>query len=109
MAEIGQLVLVRHGQSVWNEKNLFTGWRDPDLTARGEAEARAAGEALREAGLVFARAFTSGLVRAQRTCALLLEAMAHPPIEVAQDDALNERDYGALSGLNKDLAREKWG
>jgi 2,3-bisphosphoglycerate-dependent phosphoglycerate mutase len=103
------LVLVRHGQSEWNLKNLFTGWRDPDLTERGVAEARAAGNALRRDGYGFDAAFTSELVRAQRTCSLILEEMGLQDIPVARDRALNERDYGDLSGLNKDDARARWG
>jgi 2,3-bisphosphoglycerate-dependent phosphoglycerate mutase len=103
------LVLVRHGQSEWNLKNLFTGWRDPDLTERGVAEARAAGTALRRDGYGFDAAFTSELVRAQRTCSLILEAMGLQDIPVARDRALNERDYGDLAGLNKDDARARWG
>jgi 2,3-bisphosphoglycerate-dependent phosphoglycerate mutase len=103
------LVLVRHGQSVWNLQNLFTGWRDPDLTERGVAEARAAGRGLKREGYSFDAAFTSELVRAQRTCALLLEEMGLGDIAVVRDRALNERDYGELSGLNKDDARARWG
>ncbi|WP_192706935.1 2,3-bisphosphoglycerate-dependent phosphoglycerate mutase [Methylobacterium sp. OAE515] len=103
------LVLVRHGQSDWNLKNLFTGWRDPDLTERGVAEARAAGRGLKREGYSFDAAFTSELVRAQRTCALLLEEMGLGDLAVIRDRALNERDYGELSGLNKDDARARWG
>jgi 2,3-bisphosphoglycerate-dependent phosphoglycerate mutase len=103
------LVLVRHGQSEWNLKNLFTGWRDPDLTERGVAEAKSAGVALKREGYGFDVAFTSGLVRAQRTCALILEAMGLAQIPVVRDPALNERDYGDLAGLNKDDARARWG
>jgi 2,3-bisphosphoglycerate-dependent phosphoglycerate mutase len=103
------LVLVRHGQSAWNLQNLFTGWRDPDLTARGVDEARAAGRGLKLEGYSFDAAFTSELVRAQRTCALLLEEMGLPDLAVIRDPALNERDYGDLSGLNKDEARARWG
>jgi 2,3-bisphosphoglycerate-dependent phosphoglycerate mutase len=103
------LVLVRHGQSAWNLQNLFTGWRDPDLTARGVDEARAAGRGLKREGYSFDAAFTSELVRAQRTCALLLEEMGLPDLAVIRDPALNERDYGDLSGLNKDEARARWG
>ena len=103
------LVLVRHGQSDWNLKNLFTGWRDPDLTERGVAEARAAGRGLKREGYSFDAAFTSELVRAQRTCALLLEEMGLGDLAVVRDRALNERDYGELSGLNKDDARARWG
>jgi 2,3-bisphosphoglycerate-dependent phosphoglycerate mutase len=103
------LVLVRHGQSDWNLKNLFTGWRDVGLTEKGIAEARAAGTRLKAQGLRFDVAFTSDLSRAQRTLDLVLEEMAQTEITVFKDQALNERDYGDLSGLNKDDARKKWG
>ncbi len=103
------LVLVRHGQSEWNLKNLFTGWRDVDLTENGISEARAAGHRLKAQGLRFDIAFTSALVRAQRSLDLILEEMGQKNIAVLKDQALNERDYGDLSGLNKDDARKKWG
>jgi 2,3-bisphosphoglycerate-dependent phosphoglycerate mutase len=103
------LVLVRHGQSEWNLKNLFTGWRDVGLTEQGVAEARAAGRKLEAQGLRFDVAFTSALVRAQRTLDLVLEEMGQQNIPVFKDQALNERDYGDLAGLNKDDARKKWG
>jgi 2,3-bisphosphoglycerate-dependent phosphoglycerate mutase len=103
------LVLLRHGQSDWNLKNLFTGWRDVDLTEKGIDEARAAGRKLKAQGLRFDVAFTSKLVRAQRTLDLVLEEMAQTSIPVLKDQALNERDYGDLAGLNKDDARAKWG
>ena len=103
------LVLVRHGQSDWNLKNLFTGWRDVGLTEKGVAEARAAGKKLKAQGLHFDVAFTSVLSRAQRTLDLVLEEMGETDITVFKDQALNERDYGDLSGLNKDDARKKWG
>jgi 2,3-bisphosphoglycerate-dependent phosphoglycerate mutase len=103
------LVLVRHGQSDWNLKNLFTGWRDVGLTEKGVAEARAAGKKLKAQGLHFDGAFTSVLSRAQRTLDLVLEEMGETDITVFKDQALNERDYGDLSGLNKDDARKKWG
>ena len=103
------LVLVRHGQSDWNLKNLFTGWRDVGLTEKGIAEARAAGKKLKAQGLHFDVAFTSALSRAQRTLDLVLEEMGETNITVFKDQALNERDYGDLSGLNKDDARKKWG
>ena len=103
------LVLVRHGQSEWNEKNLFTGWRDPDLTQLGRDEAKAAGVALKEKGLRFDVSFTSALTRAQHTNRLILEALGQTDLPVIADQALNERDYGDLSGLNKDDARQKWG
>jgi 2,3-bisphosphoglycerate-dependent phosphoglycerate mutase len=103
------LVLVRHGESEWNLKNLFTGWKDVDLTANGIAEARAAGRKLKAQGVSFDIAFTSALIRAQRSLDLMLEEMGLTKIPVFRDQALNERDYGDLSGLNKDDARAKWG
>ena len=106
---MSHLVLVRHGQSVWNEKNLFTGWRDPDLTEQGIGEARAAGIALKAAGLEFDCAFTSNLQRAQKTLTLLLSRQGQTDLPTTKHEALNERDYGDLAGLNKDDAREKWG
>jgi 2,3-bisphosphoglycerate-dependent phosphoglycerate mutase len=103
------LVLVRHGQSEWNLKNLFTGWRDVDLTDKGVAEAQAAGRQLKALGLRFDVAYTSALVRAQRTMDLMLEELGQRSLPVIRDQALNERDYGDLSGLNKDDARKRWG
>ena len=103
------LVLVRHGESEWNLKNLFTGWKDIDLTANGIAEARAAGRKLKAQGIRFDVAFTSALIRAQRSLDLILEEMGQRNIPTFKDQALNERDYGNLSGLNKDDARKKWG
>ncbi len=103
------LVLVRHGQSEWNLKNLFTGWRDVGLSEQGVAEARAAGQRIKAKGLKFGAAFTSALTRAQRTCDLILEESGQTGIAITRDQALNERDYGDLSGLNKDDARAKWG
>jgi 2,3-bisphosphoglycerate-dependent phosphoglycerate mutase len=105
----GTLVLVRHGQSEWNLKNLFTGWRDPDLTPLGIQEAEAGGQALADTGIKFDIAYTSDLVRAQNTLKIVLEKVGQPDLETIRDQALNERDYGDLSGLNKDDAREKWG
>jgi len=103
------LVLVRHGQSEWNLKNLFTGWRDVGLTDKGVEEAQSAGSKLREEGLTFDIAFTSALKRAQDTLSLILEELGQPGLETVKDLALNERDYGDLTGLNKDDARKKWG
>ena len=103
------LVLLRHGQSEWNLKNLFTGWRDPDLTPAGVEEAKEAGRRLKARALVFDLAFTSALVRAQRTLALTLAEMGQSGLTERRDQALNERDYGDLCGLNKDDARKKWG
>ena len=106
---MSQLILVRHGQSEWNQQNLFTGWRDPDLTELGVTEARNAGRALKAEDITFTIAFTSELMRAQKTCALLLEELGQSDLQTIRNVALNERDYGDLSGLNKDDAREKWG
>ncbi|MCW5696996.1 MAG: 2,3-bisphosphoglycerate-dependent phosphoglycerate mutase [Bauldia sp.] len=103
------LVLVRHGQSDWNLKNLFTGWHDVGLTPLGETEARRAGRELKARGLSFGIAFTSKLVRAERTLELVLEELGQPGLPTIRDAALNERGYGDLTGLNKDDARAKWG
>ena len=105
----GTLVLVRHGQSDWNLKNLFTGWKDPDLTALGIEEAKTGGKALADYGIKYDIAFTSALVRAQHTLKIILDEIGQPGLETIKDQALNERDYGDLSGLNKDDARAKWG
>jgi 2,3-bisphosphoglycerate-dependent phosphoglycerate mutase len=103
------LVLVRHGQSDWNLKNLFTGWKDPDLTEQGITEARTAGRKLKAQGLSFDLAFTSDLTRAQHTLKLMLAEIGQTGLPTQRNVALNERDYGDLSGLNKDDARKKWG
>jgi 2,3-bisphosphoglycerate-dependent phosphoglycerate mutase len=103
------LVLVRHGESEWNRKNLFTGWHDVDITERGAAEARAAGRKLKAQGFRFDVAFTSALIRAQHSLDLILEELDQKAVAVFREAALNERDYGELVGLNKDDARAKWG
>jgi len=103
------LVLVRHGQSEWNLKNQFTGWNDVGLTEKGVAEAKAAGRRLKAKGLKFDIAFTSALTRAQKTLDLMLDELGQPGLETVRDQALNERDYGDLTGLNKDDARKRWG
>jgi 2,3-bisphosphoglycerate-dependent phosphoglycerate mutase len=105
----GTLILVRHGQSEWNLQNLFTGWRNPNLTEKGEGEARATGKALKAAGIVPDLFYTSALRRAQHTLDLMLEEMEIDNVTITRNVALNERDYGDLSGLNKDDARAKWG
>jgi 2,3-bisphosphoglycerate-dependent phosphoglycerate mutase len=102
------LVLVRHGQSEWNLKNLFTGWKNPDLTEQGIKEARTAGQTLKEMKLEFDEAFTSDLLRAQRTLDLMQEEMG-TDLPVTRDQALNERDYGDITGMNKDEARKQFG
>ena len=103
------LVLVRHGQSEWNEKNLFTGWKNPDLTNLGKLEAKRAGELILSKGIKFDALFTSVLTRAITTGDLILDELSIDSISISRDKALNERDYGELSGLNKDDARKKWG
>ncbi|PPD30032.1 MAG: 2,3-bisphosphoglycerate-dependent phosphoglycerate mutase [Hyphomicrobium sp.] len=102
------LVLVRHGESEWNRLNLFTGWRNPDLTEKGVAEATRAGKLLKQHGVVFDLAFTSELLRAQRTLALILEELGQSNLKTIRDKAINERDYGELSGLNKEEAKVRW-
>ena len=105
----GTLILVRHGQSEWNLKNLFTGWRNPGLTEKGIDEARATGKGLKAAGIEPDFYYTSALRRAQHTLDLMLEEMGIENVTITRNIALNERDYGDLAGLNKDDAREKWG
>lgn len=104
-----KLALVRHGESEWNRKNLFTGWKDVGLTDNGVDEARLAGAALKAADLKFDIAFTSKLKRARHTLEIMLEELGQIDLETVEDQALNERDYGDLVGLNKDEARAKWG
>lgn len=105
----GTLILVRHGQSDWNLKNLFTGWRNPDLTEQGIGEARNTGKKLKAAGYTPDVYFTSALRRAQHTLDLILEELGITEVTITRSKLLNERDYGDLSGLNKDDARAKWG
>lgn len=103
------LILVRHGQSEWNSKNLFTGWKDPGLTKLGVKEAKDAGKLIADKGILFDLMYTSMLTRAQKTGDLILQEMRHPEITIIKNEALNERNYGSLAGLNKDEARKKWG
>ena len=103
------LVLVRHGQSEWNAKNLFTGWKDPGLTLIGEKEASNAGILIKERNIKFSKMYTSALQRAQITGQMILKGIDQEDIEVIKNQALNERDYGDLAGLNKDDARKEWG
>lgn len=103
----GTLVLVRHGQSQWNLENRFTGWVDVHLTPDGEAEAAHAGELLR--GYHFDHAFTSALTRAQETLRIILETSGQPDVPVERSEALNERHYGDLQGLNKAETAQKFG
>lgn len=103
------LVLLRHGQSLWNLENRFTGWTNVDLTPRGEQEARAAGRALKAAGIVFERAYTSCLKRAVKTLDITLAEMGQTNVPIAQSWRLNEKHYGALQGLNKTETAQKYG
>ncbi|MGO9483834.1 MAG: 2,3-bisphosphoglycerate-dependent phosphoglycerate mutase [Rhodomicrobium sp.] len=103
------LVLVRHGESEWNKLNLFTGWRDVGLTETGVAEAHRAGKLIKAQGFHFDIAYTSALKRAQLTLEIMLEELGQQGLETIKDQALNERDYGDLCGLNKDEARKEWG
>jgi 2,3-bisphosphoglycerate-dependent phosphoglycerate mutase len=103
------LVLCRHGQSEWNLKNLFTGWKDPDLTALGVEEAKAGGQRLKARGIAFDLAYTSNLSRAQKTCDLILAELGQTGLPTHRDLALNERDYGDLAGLNKAETAAKYG
>ena len=103
------LILVRHGQSEWNSKNLFTGWKNPGLTELGVKEAKDAGKLIADKGIFFDLMYTSMLTRAQKTGDLILQEMRHPEITIIKNEALNERNYGSLAGLNKDDARKKWG
>ncbi|HEY8517516.1 MAG TPA: 2,3-bisphosphoglycerate-dependent phosphoglycerate mutase [Candidatus Binatia bacterium] len=103
------LVLLRHGESQWNLENRFTGWVDVPLTDRGREEARRAGQRLRESGIRFDRAFTSMLSRAQETLDIVLEELGQKDLPVERDQALNERHYGDLQGLNKAETAKKFG
>ena len=103
------LILVRHGQSEWNAKNLFTGWKDPGLTDQGVSEAKNAGKLILEQKIEFDVMYTSMLSRAQKTGDIILGILYHKEIPIIKNEALNERHYGSLAGLNKDDARKKWG
>lgn len=108
-ATAAKLLLVRHGESETNATNVFTGWSDPPLTDNGEDEARQVGEMLRDRGVRIDRAFTSVLQRSGRSMAIILDVLGQRGIEATCDQALNERDYGSLTGLNKAAAAAKWG
>ena len=103
------LILVRHGQSEWNEKNLFTGWENPGLTNKGKLEAENAGRLIKNLDINFDFLYTSALTRAQLTGSIILSELEQESIPVFKDKALNERFYGDLQGLNKDECRQKWG
>ena len=104
-----KLVLVRHGQSVWNLENRFTGWTDVELSEKGIQEAKEAGLKVKEAGLKFDKAYTSYLKRAQETLRYILEESGQANIEISPKWQLNERHYGALQGLNKKETMDKYG
>ena len=104
-----ELVFIRHGQSEWNAKNLFTGWRDVNLSEKGVAEAQAAGQKLAAAGYEFDQAFTSVLTRAIKTCNIVLEESGQLWVPQTKSWRLNERHYGALQGLDKQQTAEKYG
>ena len=102
------LILIRHGQSEWNALNQFTGWKDPDLTAKGIEEAHNAGKIIKNLKINFDLVFTSALVRAQNTAEIILKEI-NQSLSTIKNQALNERNYGDLAGLNKDDARKRWG
>ena len=102
------LILIRHGQSEWNALNQFTGWKDPDLTAKGIEEAHNAGRIINNLKINFDLVFTSALIRAQNTAEIILKEISQS-LPTIKDQALNERNYGDLAGLNKDDARKRWG
>ncbi|MFA6315041.1 MAG: 2,3-diphosphoglycerate-dependent phosphoglycerate mutase [Candidatus Paceibacterota bacterium] len=104
-----KIILIRHGQSQWNKENRFTGWVDVDLTEQGVSEAHTAGRSLREAGFTFDLAFTSLLKRAVRTLDIVLEELDEKGIEIRKSWRLNERHYGALTGLNKAETASEFG
>ena len=103
------LILVRHGQSEWNEKNLFTGWENPGLTEKGANEAINSGMLINNIDIKFDNLFTSVLDRAKLTGTIILENINQKDIDIIENKALNERFYGDLQGLNKDECRQKWG
>ncbi|MAV95440.1 MAG: 2,3-bisphosphoglycerate-dependent phosphoglycerate mutase, partial [Euryarchaeota archaeon] len=104
---MGLLILIRHGQSLWNAQNRFTGWVDIELSEKGMGEAKSAGEKL--SGIEFDAVYASGLVRAQRTAEIILDINHSWSGEVIHDSRLNERNYGDLQGRNKQECREEFG
>ena len=103
------IVLLRHGESIWNKENRFTGWTDVDLTEKGVAEAYRAGNLLKEKGYVFNKAYTSYLKRAVKTLNCVLDRMDQDWIPVEKSWTLNEKHYGSLQGLNKSETAQKYG
>ena len=106
---MAKLILVRHGQSQWNLENRFTGWVDVPLTEAGRVEALRAGKSIRALGIRFDLSYTSVLVRAIETLQIILSEIDQEKLPVAKDQALNERHYGDLQGLNKDETEKKFG
>ena len=106
---MSKLILLRHGQSEWNKLNQFTGWKDVNLSQEGMVEAKLAGFAIQDLKLELHYAYTSNLIRAQKTLEIVLKVLKQEDLKIEKNVALNERDYGKLTGLNKDEAREKWG
>ena len=106
---MAKLILVRHGQSQWNLENRFTGWVDVPLTEAGRAEALRAGKAIQALGVRFDLAYTSVLIRAIETLQIILSEIGQEKLPVTKDQALNERHYGDLQGLNKDETKKKFG
>ena len=102
------LILIRHGQSEWNALNQFTGWKDPGLTSKGIEEAKSAGKIIYNLKINFDLIFTSALIRAQNTAEIILKEI-NQSLTTIKDQALNERNYGDLAGLNKNDARKRWG
>ena len=102
------LILIRHGQSEWNALNQFTGWKDPGLTSKGIEEAKSAGKIIYNLKINFDLVFTSALIRAQNTAEIILKEI-NQSLTTIKDQALNERNYGDLAGLNKNDARKRWG
>ncbi|CAO1617032.1 unnamed protein product [Parajaminaea phylloscopi] len=110
MSQNGVLVLTRHGESEWNKQNLFTGWKDPALTEKGEGEALKGAQELKKYGYTqFDLAFTSALQRAQKTLGIQLKEIGQEDLPTKKDQALNERSYGDLVGMNKAKAAEEFG
>tara|TARA_B100000459_G_scaffold36825_1_gene17875 strand:+ start:393 stop:1016 length:624 start_codon:yes stop_codon:yes gene_type:complete len=103
------LILVRHGQSEWNAKNLFTGWENPGLTETGITEAKNAGDLINNLDIGFDCLFTSALIRAQLTGTIILKTINQEGVKIIENKALNERFYGDLQGMNKDECKKKWG
>ena len=104
-----KLVLLRHGESKWNLENKFTGWKDVELTKKGEKEAKNAGKIINSLGINFDYLYTSALIRAQLTGSIILSEINQKNVNIIENKALNERFYGDLQGLNKDECRKKWG